>query len=72
VTNRGRGPHFGQNTGVSFGGRDALTAYVSWDGSDAYAGTPLDMVDKIDLEKLQELGETTTLVVTVISREIEY
>ena len=72
VTNRGRGPHFGLNTGVSFGGREALTAYVSWDGSDAYAGTPLDMVDKIDLEKLQELGETTTLVVTVISRETDY
>ena len=72
VTNRGRGPHFGQNTGISFGGREALTAYVSWNGSDVYTGTPLDAVDMIDLEKLQELGETTTLVVTVISRETEY
>lgn len=72
VTSRGRGPHFGQDTGISFGGREALTAYVSWDGSDQYTSTPLDMVEKIDIEKLQELGETTTLVLTVISREIEY
>ncbi len=72
VTTRGRGPHFGQDTGISFGGREALTAYVSWDGSDVYTGTPLDNLDKIDVKKLQELGETTTLVVTVLSREIEY
>ena len=72
VTSRGRGPHFGQDTGISFGGREALTAYVSWDGSDQYTSTPLDMVEKIDIEKLQEVGETTTLVLTVISREIEY
>jgi ABC-type dipeptide/oligopeptide/nickel transport system permease subunit len=72
VTSRGRGPHFGQKTGISFGGRESLTAYISWDGSDQYTGMPLDTLDKIDVEKLQELGETTTLVVTLISREVEY
>jgi peptide/nickel transport system permease protein len=72
VSTRGRGPHFGQDIGVSFGGRDALTAYVSWNGSDQYVGTVADAPEIIDPDKLQELGETTTLVVTVLSREIEY
>lgn len=71
-TTRGRGPHFGQEVGVSFGGRDALTAYVHWNGSDQYTGTPQDALEIIDPKKLQELGETTTLVVTVLSREIDY
>ena len=41
VTTRGRGPHFGMETAPGFGGRSALSAYVSWDGSDQDAHTRL-------------------------------
>jgi hypothetical protein len=72
VTQRGRGPHFGQFTNLAFGGRDALSAYIHWDGSDWLAHTPQDTYDIIDPQKMQQVGETTMLVLTVISREVNY
>ncbi|MBI9047970.1 MAG: ABC transporter permease subunit [Anaerolineaceae bacterium] len=72
VTTRGRGPHFGWPLGMGFLNRNATTATVSWDGADEFAHTALDDVAIIDLVKMQKLGETTALVVTVISREEEY
>jgi len=72
VTNRGRGPHFGLNTRAAFGGRSALSVYMSWDGSDEIAHTPLDSVENIDLAKLKKSGQLSTLLVTLVSREIEY
>jgi hypothetical protein len=72
VTTRGRGPHFGSTSRVDFGGRTALSAYVSWDGSDATAHTVMDAVESIDPDKLERLGEAVTLAVTVMSRETEY
>jgi ABC-type dipeptide/oligopeptide/nickel transport system permease subunit len=72
VTTRGRGPHFEWPLGARYLNRNATTASVSWDGSDQFAHTALDTIDIIDLDKMQQFGETTTLVVTVISREAEY
>ena len=39
TTTRGRGPHFGAQAATAFGGRDALSLYVSWNGSDRTAHT---------------------------------
>ena len=72
VTTRGRGPHFDWPIGTAFLDRTAMTASVSWDGSDQYAHTALDNLDHIDLQKMEKLGQTATLAVTVISREAEY
>ncbi len=72
ITTRGRGPHAGLNIRQGFGERTALTTYISWDGSDQYAHTPLDTFDNIDPVKLKLSGQTTLLVTTVLSREPEY
>ncbi|NPV75567.1 MAG: ABC transporter permease subunit [Anaerolineae bacterium] len=72
LTTRGRGPHFGNLTRPDFGGRTALSAYVSWNGSDRLAHTTQDTFDIIDPEKIRKTGETTALVVTVLARETEY
>ena len=72
ITTRGRGPHFGNETRAGFGGRSALSAYLSWDGSDALAHTPADTFESIDAKKLEKIGKTATLVVTILSRETEY
>jgi hypothetical protein len=72
TTTRGRGPHFGMYTDPGYGGRSALTAYVSWDGSDRTAHTPEDTFEAIDPKKLEQVGRTTLLAVTVLSREKEY
>jgi len=72
VTARGRAPHFGLPMPPSLGGRSALSAYVSWDGSDRTAHTPRDTFETIDPAKLKQTGETTMLVLTVLSRETEY
>jgi hypothetical protein len=72
VTTRGRGPHFGMDRALSFGGRTALSAYLSWDGSDQYAHTVLDSVDKLDPEKMGKLGRLVTLTVMVLTRETSY
>lgn len=72
TTTRGRGPHYGIAAGPGYGGRSALTAYVSWDGSDRTAHTPEDTFEAIDRQKLEQVGETTLLALTVLSREWEY
>jgi len=59
-------------TRPSYGGRSALTAYVSWDGSDRTAHTAEDTFEAIDPEKLGQVGQTTLLAVTVLSRELDY
>ena len=68
VTTRGRGPHFGMDTQSGFGGRSALSAYVSWDGSDRTAHTAADTVEAIDPDKLGLVGQTTLLVVSVLGQ----
>jgi peptide/nickel transport system permease protein len=68
VTTRGRGPHFGLDTLSGFGGRTALSAYVSWDGSDQTAHTAADTPEAIDLDKLKQVGQTTLLVVSVLGQ----
>lgn len=72
VTSRGRGPHFGTAVESGFGGRTALSAYISWDGSDQTAHSTEDTYENIDPVKLEKLGKTTTLVLTVLSREQDY
>jgi ABC-type dipeptide/oligopeptide/nickel transport system permease component len=72
TTTRGRGPHYGMWARPSYGGRSALTAYVSWDGSDRTAHTVEDTFEAIDPKKLGQVGQTTLLAVTVLSRELEY
>jgi ABC-type dipeptide/oligopeptide/nickel transport system permease component/Zn-dependent M28 family amino/carboxypeptidase len=68
VTTRGRGPHFGMPARPGFGGRSALTAYVSWDGSDRTAHTSGDTFETIDPDKLRLVGQTTLLVVSVLGQ----
>jgi ABC-type dipeptide/oligopeptide/nickel transport system permease subunit len=72
TTTRGRGPHYDMPAHLGFGGRDALTLYVSWDGSDRTAHTPRDTIDAIDPEKLREIGQTTLLTLNVLVREVNY
>jgi len=72
TTTRGRGPHYGMFARPGFGGRSALTAYVSWDGSDRTAHTPEDTFETIDPRKLEQIGQTTLLALTVLSREVDY
>jgi peptide/nickel transport system permease protein len=71
TTTRGRGPHFGLYTALAFGGRSALTAYLSWDGSDRTAHTADDTVERIDPNKLRQVGQTALLVVSVLSQGTE-
>ncbi len=70
TTTRGRDPHYGHGTRVGFGGRKALTAYISWDGSDHLAHTPQDTLEMIDPEKLAKVGRTTLLTLLMLSREV--
>jgi ABC-type dipeptide/oligopeptide/nickel transport system permease subunit len=72
VTTRGTDPHFGLPTSIGHGTRDALSAFISWDGSDQLAHLPLDDPARIEPEKMEEIGETLALVLTVLSREAEY
>jgi ABC-type dipeptide/oligopeptide/nickel transport system permease component len=72
TTTRGRGPHYGTAADLGYGGRSALTAYVHWDGSDQTAHTFEDTIEAIDPEKLEQVGQTTLLALTFISRELEY
>jgi ABC-type dipeptide/oligopeptide/nickel transport system permease component len=48
------------------------TIQLSWAGADPTAYTPDDSPARIDVEKLRQVGQTTTLVLTLISRELEY
>ena len=72
TTTRGRGPHYGMPTQSGFGGRDALTLHVSWDGSDRTAHTTQDTFAAIDPEKLRQVGQTTLLTLNVLAREVSY
>ena len=72
TTTRGRDPHFGQPAPPGFGGRSALTVYLSWDGSDARADTPQDTPDAIELPKLEQAGRTVLLALHTLSREVNY
>ena len=68
----GRGPPYGMSAATGFGGRWALTAYVSWDGSDRTAHTPEDTFEAIELRKPEQVGQTTLLALTVLSREVAH
>ena len=72
TTTRGRGPHYGRESGAGFGDRSALTLTVSWDGSDALAHTPRDVPEIIDLDKLRRVGRSSLLTLMVLSREPTY
>jgi Zn-dependent M28 family amino/carboxypeptidase len=72
VTTRGGGPHSDLPSGIGFGGREALSAFISWDGSDALAHLPQDDVAHLEPAKLEDVGKTLSLVLTVLSREAEY
>jgi peptide/nickel transport system permease protein len=72
TTTRGRGPHYGMPVPAGFGGRDAMTLYLSWDGSDRTAHTPQDTADAVDPKKLEQVGKATALVLSVLSREAQY
>jgi len=72
VTTRGRDPHFGLDTEAAFGGRKALSAFLSWDGSDEVAHTVLDSADRLDPLKMERLGRLATLVALVLTRETAY
>jgi len=72
LTNTGRDPHADRPGVAGFGGRQALSAYVSWDGSDMLVHTPEDTPAIIDPVKLRKVGRTVYLVLLVLSRETEY
>ncbi len=72
TTTRGRSPHYGIPSLSGFGGRSALTAYVSWDGSDRTAHMAQDTFEMIDPAKLDATGKTSLLALTVLSREVDY
>jgi hypothetical protein len=72
TTTRGRNPHYGMPLPTAFGGRDAMTLSISWDGSDSLVHTPQDAYKIIDPVKLFDIGRTTYLTLLVISRETEY
>jgi hypothetical protein len=72
VTTRGRDPHFGRPSYLYADPRTALSAFISWEGSDWQTNTVYDTVENIDPEKLQQTGETSLLTLLVLSREVEY
>ena len=72
VTNTGRPTHFGLRVIPPLGGREAASAYLSWDGADAVAHLPSDNIAAIDMEKLRLSGEAALLSVFVLSRQAEY
>jgi ABC-type dipeptide/oligopeptide/nickel transport system permease component len=72
ITTRGTDPHFGLAKPAGFGQRDALSAFVSWDGSDRLVHTPQDDISNIEPTKLRSAGETLSLVLTVLARENQY
>lgn len=72
TTTRGRYPHTGFESLSGFGGRSALTAFISWNGSDRTAHTEQDSADNIDPAKLRATGEMTVLACTVLGREVNY
>jgi len=71
TTTRGRSPHF-DLPAVGTSNRTALSAFVSWSGSDQHAHTVHDTLKNIDYEKIDRVGKTTTLAITILSRETDY
>ncbi len=72
ITSRGTSPHTGLDQNSSHGGRTALTAFVSWDGSEIWAHTPWDTIEQLNPEAIKKIGDTTSLVISVIGREDNY
>lgn len=72
TTTRGRGTHFGADDVSIFGGRDALSLYVSWNGANLTAHTPGDTWETIAPKKLKQAGEAVLLTLSVLSREVTY
>ncbi|GAB4527860.1 MAG: hypothetical protein Kow0063_03550 [Anaerolineae bacterium] len=72
TTTRGRGPHFGVYVRPDSRSESALPVYVSWDGSDRLAHTTGDTFETIDPEKLEKVGRTALLALTVLGREVAY
>jgi hypothetical protein len=72
TTTRGRSPHYDLPALSIFGGRDALTLSLSWDGSDHLAHTPEDTIKLIDPVKLRDIGRSATLTLLLLCRESEY
>lgn len=72
VTTRGTGPHSGLPNPLGFGDRQALSAFISWDGSDDLAHTVDDSPANLQPTKMGALGKTLALVLTVLSRETNY
>ncbi len=72
TTTRGRGPHYDLPAQSMFGGRDAMTLSLSWDGSDDLAHTPGDVAALIDPAKIRSVGRAAYLTLLVLSRESEY
>lgn len=72
TTTRGRSPHYDMPVASMFGGREATTLSLSWDGSDDKAHTPDDAVGLIDPAKLRDVGRSTYLTLLVLSRESQY
>jgi hypothetical protein len=72
TTTRGRNPHYDLPLPTAFGGRDAMTLSISWDGSDSLTHTPRDTAEIIDPAKLYDVGRATYLTLLVLSRETDY
>ena len=72
VTTRGRGPHFEIPRFTRSGSNTAMSAELSWDGADDLAHTQYDRFELIDPQKIQKVGELASLVVSVLSREVDY
>jgi len=72
TTTLGRSPHYDLPTTSVFGGREAMTLSLSWDGSDHLVHTPSDTPELIDASKVRQIGESTYLTLLVLSRETEY
>lgn len=72
TTTRGRSPHYDTPVTSMFGGREATTLSLAWDGSDDKAHTPEDTLALIDPAKLRDVGRSTYLTLLVLSRESEY
>jgi hypothetical protein len=72
TTTRGRDPHYGIVPRSAFGGRQALSLYLSWDGADASAHLPTDAVEALDPRKLEQVGRTSYLGLLVLAREVNY
>jgi len=72
VTTRGRSPHYGSETRPGFGNHPGMVLSISWDGADHLAHTPAATLERIDPQKLDDIGRATYLTLLVLSRESEY